>query len=56
MEPKLFVSALAPTLNKFLAPAPALALAPAPAITLELPVITDFILKSTFFMFFMKEN
>jgi hypothetical protein len=35
------VSALAPT--------------PAPATALELPVITDFILKSTLFMFFMKE-
>ncbi len=32
------------------------ALAPALAITLELPVITDFILKSTLFVFFMKEN
>ncbi len=39
-------------LSKSSAPAPE----PAPAITLELPVITDFTLKSTFFMFFMKEN
>jgi hypothetical protein len=29
---------------------------PAPATALELPIITDFILKSTFFMFFMTEN
>ncbi len=29
---------------------------PAPATALELPVITDFMLKSTFFMFLMKEN
>jgi hypothetical protein len=29
---------------------------PAPATALELPLITDFILKSTFFMFLMKEN
>ncbi len=40
MEPKLFVSA------------PAFELAPATA--LELPVITDFMLKRTFFMFLMK--
>jgi hypothetical protein len=31
-------------------------LAPAPATALELPVITDFMLNRTFFMFFMKEN
>jgi hypothetical protein len=37
--------------QKVPAPAPA----PAPAIALELPVITDFILKRTFFMFFVKE-
>jgi hypothetical protein len=43
VEPKLFVSALA------LAPEPALAIA------LQPPVLTDFILKSGFFMFFMKE-
>jgi hypothetical protein len=42
--------------QKVSAPAPALAPEQAPAIALELPVITDFILKSTFFMFFMKEN
>ncbi len=29
---------------------------PAPATALELPVITDFMLKRTFFMFLMKEN
>jgi hypothetical protein len=29
---------------------------PAPAIALELPVISDFMLKRTFFMFLMKEN
>ncbi len=29
---------------------------PVPATALEVPVITDFILKSTFFMFLMKEN
>jgi hypothetical protein len=29
---------------------------PAPATALELPVITDFMLKSTFFMFLMQEN
>jgi hypothetical protein len=28
----------------------------APETALELPVITDFILKSKFFLFFMKEN
>jgi hypothetical protein len=39
------VSALAP------APEPA----PAPTLALHLPFITDFILKSGFFMFFMKE-
>ncbi len=44
--------------QKVSAPAPALAPVPerAPAIVLELPVITDFILKSTFFIFYMKEN
>jgi hypothetical protein len=31
-------------------------LAPAPATALELPVITDLMLKRTFFMFLMKEN
>jgi hypothetical protein len=31
-------------------------LAPAPATALELPVITDFMLKRTFFIFLMKEN
>jgi hypothetical protein len=35
-----------------LAPAPE----PAPATALELPVITDFMLKRTFFIFLMKEN
>jgi hypothetical protein len=29
---------------------------PAPATALELPVITDFMLKRKFFMFLMKEN
>jgi hypothetical protein len=29
---------------------------PAPATALEIPVITDFMLKSTFSMFLMKEN
>jgi hypothetical protein len=48
VEPKLFVSAPAPAL----APEPA----PIPATALELPSITDFILKSIFFMFFMKES
>jgi hypothetical protein len=42
VEPKLFVSAPAPE--------------PALATALELPVITDFMLKSTFFMFLMKET
>jgi hypothetical protein len=46
-EPKPFVSAPAP--------APALEPVPALAMALELPVITNIILKSTFFMFFMKE-
>jgi hypothetical protein len=49
VEPKLFVSAPAP--------APALASEPAtaPTLALYLPFITNFILKSGFFMFFMKE-
>jgi hypothetical protein len=51
-EPKLFVSAPAPTLKNVSAPAPE----PALAIDLELPVITDFILKSEFFMFFYKRK
>jgi hypothetical protein len=38
--------------QKVSSPAPALA----PATALELPVITDFMLKSTFFMFLIKEN
>jgi hypothetical protein len=38
--------------QKVSAPPPA----PAPATALELPVITDFMLKRTFFMFLMKEN
>jgi hypothetical protein len=38
--------------QKASAPAPE----PGPATALELPVITDFILKRTFFMFLMKEN
>jgi hypothetical protein len=42
--------------QKVSAPAPALAPEPALATALELPVITDFMLKSTFFMFLMKEN
>jgi hypothetical protein len=42
VEPKLFVFAPAP--------------APAPATALEIPVITDFMLKRTFLMFLMKEN
>jgi hypothetical protein len=37
--------------QKVSAPAPA----PAPTLALYLPFITDFILKSGFFMFFMKE-
>ncbi len=37
------------------APAPALAPEPAPSLALYLPFITDFILKSGFFMFFIKE-
>jgi hypothetical protein len=49
VEPKLFVSAPAPTSK---VPAPAQAPELAPATALELPVITDFILKSKFFMFF----
>ncbi len=36
--------------------APAPAPAPAPAITLELPVVTDFILKSTFFIIFYERK
>jgi hypothetical protein len=38
------------------APAPAPEPAPAPATALELPVVTDFVLKRTFFMFLMKET
>jgi hypothetical protein len=37
--------------QKVSAPAPALAPEPAPATALELPVFTDFLLKSTFFIF-----
>jgi hypothetical protein len=36
--------------------APAPAPEPAPATALELPAITDFMLKRTFFMFLIKEN
>jgi hypothetical protein len=47
---KTICSAPAPTFKKFLEPATVQATA------LELPVLTDFMLKSTFFMFLMKEN
>jgi hypothetical protein len=50
-ERKLFVSAPAPNFKKITALAPA----PELAIALELPVITDFILKCTFFKSFIKE-
>jgi hypothetical protein len=41
--------------QKVSAPAPATAPEPAPTLAFYLPFITDFILKSWFFMFFMKE-
>ncbi len=55
VEPKLFVSAPAPAPNFQKVSAPAPEPAPAPTLAFYLPFITDFILKSRFFMFFMKE-
>ncbi len=50
MEPKLFVP-FRPDFQKVSAPGPE----PASILALLLPFITDFILKSELFMFFMKE-
>jgi hypothetical protein len=53
-ETIFFPSGSGSDFQKVSAPAPAPA--PAPATALELPDITDFMLKRTFFMFLMEEN